>query len=527
MLKKNALVTVLVLMLSLLIVACEGEIVAEPVEEETAEEEAMDEEMADEEMAEEEAMDEEMNDEEMAEEEMAEPLTIAETAAADEQFSILVAALDAAGLVETFADPEADFTVFAPTNAAFEVALTNLGISADDLLADTELLTSILTYHVVAGSAPAEAIIGADVPLFYTLEGSPIQANVVDGGVLLNRSINVVAADVQASNGVIHVIDAVLLPPAIETEAEANIVEIATEVGAFNTLLAAAVEAGLAEALSGEGPFTVFAPTDDAFAAYLEANELTADDLLADPVALRNILLYHVALGALRSGDVVGQESILMINGDVLAVSDIPLTETLDVEASNGIIHVIDGVLIPPMAEEMVEEETPGTIAEIAAGDEQFSTLVAALDAAGLVETVADPEGEFTVFAPTNAAFEAALAELGITAEDLLASEDLSNILLYHVVAGAVPAETVVTLEAATTVQGSDVTITVTDAGEVFLNDTVQVIVTDVEASNGIIHVLDGVLLPPAEEAPAEEPAAEEAPVEEAAPLIEESGYSY
>ncbi len=500
MLKNNRmLVVVLALLMSLLMAACEGEVAVETTEEEAPAEEAeATEEMAEEDMTEE-AVEEEMAEEDMMEEEMAEPVTIAETAAADEQFSTLVAALEAAGLVETFADPEADFTVFAPTNVAFEATLADLGISAEDLLADTELLTSILTYHVIEGATPAETIINATVPLFYTLEGSPIQANVVDGGVLLNRSINVVAADVAASNGVIHAIDGVLLPPSIETEVETNIVEVATEVGTFNTLLTAATEAGLAEALSGEGPFTVFAPTDDAFAAYLEANELTAEDLLADTDALTDILLYHVALGALRSEDVVAQEAIRMVNGDELAVSDIPLTETLDVEASNGIIHVIDGVLIPPMDEEMAEEE-PGTIAEIAAGDEQFSTLVAALDAAGLVETVADPEAEFTVFAPTNAAFEAALADLGITAEDLLASEDLSNILLYHVVEGAVLAETVVTLESATTVQGSDVTITVTEDGEVFLNDTVQVIVTDVQASNGVIHVIDGVLLPPTAE---------------------------
>lgn len=142
--------------------------------------------------------------------------------------------------------------------------------------------------------------------------------------------------------------------------------------------------------------------------------------------------------------------------------------------------------------EEPMEEALP-SIAEIAAGDENFSTLVTALDAAGLVETLAG-EGEFTVFAPTNDAF-AALPEG--TLDALLADPtgQLTNILLYHVVDGAVPAETVVTLESATTLLGEDVTISVVD-GSVFLNDTVEVIITDIMASNGIIHVIDAVLIP-------------------------------
>ncbi len=144
-----------------------------------------------------------------------------------------------------------------------------------------------------------------------------------------------------------------------------------------------------------------------------------------------------------------------------------------------------------PIVEEPAAE--PPTIAAIAAGDENFSTLVTALDAAGLVETL-NGEGSFTVFAPTNDAF-AALPEG--TLESLLADPAgaLTNVLLYHVVDGAVMAETVVTLDAATTLQGEDVTIAVRD-GNVFLNDTVQVVITNIEASNGIIHVIDAVLVP-------------------------------
>ena len=191
-------------------------------------------------------------------------------------------------------------------------------------------------------------------------------------------------------------------------------------------------------------------------------------------------------------------------NRDGTVLSE-PLDEALvtatDIKAGNGVIHVIDAVLLPPSMTEaageeaMAEEEMMDakSIAEIAVEDGRFTTLVAALDAAGLVDTLAG-EGEFTVFAPVDEAF-AALPEG--TVETLLEDPqgDLTNILLYHVVEGAVPAETVVTLDSATTLQGSDVHITVTDDG-VFLNDTVEVILTDVLASNGIIHVIDGVLIP-------------------------------
>ncbi|MCA9956801.1 MAG: fasciclin domain-containing protein, partial [Anaerolineales bacterium] len=268
----------------------------------------------------------------------------------------------------------------------------------------------------------------------------------------------------------------------------------------FTTLVTAVQAAGLAETLSGDGPFTVFAPTDDAFAALPEG---TLDSLLADPEgALTDVLLYHVVEGAVMAETVVTLESATTLNGEDVAITvadgNVFLNETTqviitDIEASNGVIHVIDSVLLPPSMATAEEEMAP-SIAEIAVEDGRFTTLVATLDAAGLVETLSN-DGPFTVFAPTDDAF-AALPEG--TVEGLLEDPEgaLTDILLYHVVDGAVPAETVVTLESATTLNGADVTITVNDAGEVFLNDIVQVIITDIQASNGIIHVIDGVLLP-------------------------------
>jgi uncharacterized surface protein with fasciclin (FAS1) repeats len=289
-----------------------------------------------------------------------------------------------------------------------------------------------------------------------------------------------------------------------------SIVDIAVEDGRFTTLVAAVQAAGLAETLSGEGQFTVFAPTDDAFAALPEG---TVESLLEEPEgALKEILLYHVAEGVVPAETVVTLESATTIQGEPVAIkvmdgqvmlNDSATVIITDIEASNGIIHVIDAVILPPsiveaaVEEQMAEEEMMDakSIVEIAIEDGRFTTLVVSLEAAGLVETLSG-EGQFTVFAPVDDAF-AALPEG--TVESLLEDPQgaLTNVLLYHVVDGAVPAETVVTLEAAPTLQGTDVTISVVD-GDVFLNDTVKVMITDIEASNGVIHVIDAVLLPPA-----------------------------
>ena len=549
-------ITILTILLALFLVACGGatpeptpapaEEVEEVMDEEAMDEEAMDEEAMDEEAMDEEAIDEEAMDEEamdeeamdeeamdeetmeesmdeemdhsedaMDEEVMEEPtMSIAEIAVADGSFTTLVAALDAAGLVETLSG-EGAFTVFAPTDEAFAALAEG---TVDALLEDPDgALTDILLYHVIDGAVKAETVVTLESAT--ALNGAVIAIDATDG-VVLNESVNVVATDIVATNGVIHVIDAVLLPPAEEAmEEEAmmeedammeeptmSITEIAVADGSFTTLVAALDAAGLVETLSGEGAFTVFAPTDEAFAALPEG---TVDALLEDPDgALTDILLYHVIDGAVKAETVVTLESATTLNGADVAIdaSDgVVLNESVnvvvtDIVATNGVIHVIDAVLLPP-AEEAMEEEAMVeliTIAEIAAGSEDFETLTAALTAANLVDTLSG-EGPFTVFAPTDDAF-AALPEG--TVEALLEDPEgaLTDILLYHVVAGAVNAETVVTLDSATTVNGADVTIAIDDDGNVVLNDTVMVVVTDVEASNGLIHVIDAVLLPPSGE---------------------------
>jgi len=270
-----------------------------------------------------------------------------------------------------------------------------------------------------------------------------------------------------------------------------TIVDIAVADGRFETLVAALGAADLVETLQGDGPFTVFAPTDEAFAALPEG---TVEALLADIPTLTDILLYHVVPGAVYAEDVVALDgsSVMTVQGQYADISvmdgkvmiDGAEVIITDIEASNGVIHVIDSVILP---------ETR-TIVDIAVEDGRFETLVAALGAADLVETL-QGEGPFTVFAPTDEAF-AALPEG--TVEALLADiPALTDILLYHVVPGKVMAADVIGLdgESVATVQGAEVSISVVD-GSVMINDS-MVIIADIEASNGVIHVIDAVLLPP------------------------------
>jgi uncharacterized surface protein with fasciclin (FAS1) repeats len=278
-----------------------------------------------------------------------------------------------------------------------------------------------------------------------------------------------------------------------------DIVDTAVADGRFTTLVAAVGAAELVDTLKGEGPFTVFAPTDDAFAA-LPAG--TVDELLKpeNKQKLTDILLYHVVSGSVMAADVTALTSAATVLGKDVAIKvdmgNVYINEAkviiTDIATSNGVIHVIDAVLLPPSDDAMMEKNT---IVDIAVADGRFTTLVAAVTAADLVETLSG-EGPFTVFAPTDDAFAALPAG---TLDSLLLPENkqqLTDILLYHVVSGKVMAADVVSLTSAPTVLGKDVTITVKD-GKVFLNDTVQVIITDVEASNGVIHVIDAVLLPP------------------------------
>jgi uncharacterized surface protein with fasciclin (FAS1) repeats len=280
--------------------------------------------------------------------------------------------------------------------------------------------------------------------------------------------------------------------PAKAAAATKNIVETAVAAGSFKTLVAAVQAAGLAETLSG-GTFTVFAPTDEAFAK-LPAG--TVEDLLKpeNKAKLASILTYHVVAGKVMAADVVklknagtvqGQRVDINAQGGKVTVDNANVVTT-DIACTNGVIHVIDTVILP----------NDKNIVEVAASNGSFNTLVAAVKAAGLVETLSG-KGPFTVLAPTDAAFAKLPAG---TLENLLKPENkkaLIEILTYHVVPGvAAYSDQVVKMSEVPTVLGSPVKVTVKD-GKVMLGNA-TVAIADVETSNGVIHAIDTVLLPTA-----------------------------
>ena len=405
---------------------------------------------------------------------------IVQQAQATSSLSTLVTAVTAADLVDTLTGP-GPFTVFAPTNAAFDALPAG---ALDALLADQAALREVLLYHVIADEVTASEVVTLNSAT--TVQGADIMINVSGSDVMINGA-NVIQTDVDASNGVVHIIDAVLMPP----EQLMDIVETAMGASQFSTLAGLIGTANLVDTLKGDGPFTVFAPTNAAFEA-LPAETLMM--LQNDTAALAAVLTYHVVAGSVPASDVVnltsattvqGEDVMITVDNGTVMINDATVTTT-DIMASNGIIHEIDTVLIPPSM-------ALPTIVEIASADENFSTLVTALQTANLVETLNGP-GPFTVFAPTNAAFDAiAAADLQALLADIPA---LTQVLTYHVVAGRVPAADVVNLTSATTVSGIDIRISV-DNGNVIINDSVMVTMTDIMASNGIIHVIDAVLLPP------------------------------
>ena len=275
---------------------------------------------------------------------------IVDTAIADGRFTTLVAALQAAELVDAL-KAEGPFTVFAPTDDAF-AALPEGTLDSLLLPENKQALTDILLYHVVEGKVMAADVTGLKSAT--TLLGKDVAVKVDMGNVYINDA-KVIITDIETSNGVIHVVDAVILPPT-EEAASNTIVDIAVADGRFTTLVAAVTAADLVETLSGEGPFTVFAPTDDAFAALPEG---TLDSLLLpeNKQQLIDILLYHVVSGKVMAADVVTLPSATTVLGkDVtITVKDgkVFLNDTVeviitDIEASNGVIHVIDAVLLPP-----------------------------------------------------------------------------------------------------------------------------------------------------------------------------------
>ena len=392
----------------------------------------------------------------------------------------LEAAVLAAGLEDDLSG-DGPFTVFAPTDAAF-AALPAGTIEA--LLNDIPTLTSILTYHVAGVNALSTDL--SDGQVIETLNGNTVTVTIDTNGVFINNA-QVTVADIVADNGVVHVIDAVLLPPVVSN----TVVDIIVNSPDHDTLEAAVLAAGLEGALSGDGPFTVFAPTDAAFAA-LPAGTIEA--LLNDIPTLTSILTYHVAGVNALSTDLSDGQIIETLNGNTVTVTintngvfiNNAQVTVADIVADNGVVHVIDAVLIPSRAY---------TVFDVIAESENHNILETAIRAAEIESVLSNEDEEFTIFAPTDAAFSA-IPDSVLNA--LLADKDaLRNILSYHATYEVYDSEFLNFIEEGYLVMLNNKTTSfkVTDQG-IFIND-IQISVADIFADNGVVHVIDAVLLAP------------------------------
>ena len=459
------------------------------------------------------------------------------TAVSTGEHTSLVAALTHANLVGVLS-AEGPYTVFAPTDAAFEEM--GLNLSDYDTQEENDTLAMILSYHVTMGSVMSSDL--SDGMEVNTLIQEPIIVNFYgEDTVVLNDDATVTGANVETSNGIIHIIDKVLMPPSLTTvtppvgeicydmdthtvdlskteetcdEMWIPSVDIPTTAAAttIHTSLVAALEkANLTTALKGEGPFTVFAPSDQAFT---DAG-ISLDDFDADTLA--NILTYHVVSGKVMSTDLSNGMMATALNGGTLVFSISESSVSVNganvilanVPVSNGVIHVIDKVMIPPAGEICYDPvshtvdvtKTADTcdkswipsvdIPTTAAATTIHTSLVAALEKANLT-TALKGEGPFTVFAPTDEAFAAA----GINLDDYNTDEKiaaLADILLMHVVSGKVMSSDLTDGMEATALSGDVLTFTV--GSTVSANDAV-VTIADVPVSNGVIHVIDKVLMP-------------------------------
>ena len=399
--------------------------------------------------------------------------------AIDNGFTTLVTAVVQEELVPVLSDPFAQYTVFAPNNAAFNNLATALGTDLNGLLALPNL-ADVLTYHVLGTEVLASAVTNGAIVSPLSTSNTLKLTKTSTNAVFVNQA-SVLTADVQADNGVVHVIDKVVLP--VNT-----VVDVAIDNG-FTTLVTAVVQEELVPVLSDPlAQYTVFAPNNAAFNNLATALGTDLNGLLALP-NLADVLTYHVlgtevASSAVTNGAIVNPLStsntlkLTKTSANAVFVNQASVL-TADVQADNGVVHVIDKVVLPV-----------NTVVDVAI-DNGFSTLVSAVVKAELVPALSDPLQEFTVFAPTNAAFNNLATALGTDLNGILNLPNLADILTYHVVSGNVNAADLVNGPVAT-LNGANVIVNL--SGGVKINDA-NVTTADVEADNGVVHVLDKVIL--------------------------------
>lgn len=393
----------------------------------------------------------------------------------------LKAAIQAANLQGALQNPAATLTVFAPDNAAFSALATSLGVTVPDLLVLPNL-SDILLYHVLGTTANAASITNGLIvqPLN---PANTIKLSIVGGNVFANQA-QVNAADLTAANGVVHSLNAVILP-------NLTVADVAIGNTAYSSLVAALVKAELLPVVTDPfSKFTVFAPSNTAFTNLATALNVTVADLLNLPT-LRDILLYHVLAtevpsSAVTNGMIATPASTTNTlkltkkgNGDIF-VNQAKVVNP-DLTATNGVVHTLDAVVLPST-----------TVVDVALSSTNFSSLVAAVVKAELLPALTNPLTQLTVFAPTNTAFTDLATALGTDINGILALPNLADVLLYHVVAGKV-LSTDLTNGSVVTLNGASVIVDLTNGVKI---NASTVTTADLLADNGVVHVIDKVLIP-------------------------------
>lgn len=438
--------------------------------------------------------------------------TIVTQATANADFSILVDALVAAtdanvDYVALLSGSDASpFTVFAPNNDAFGNLLTALGLTSLDEI-PVDLLQTVLNYHVLAG-ANVQAGDLVDGQTATTFQGEDITISLANGPQIIDATgipANIIATDVQTGNGVIHAIDKVILPEAALDVVDPTIFGLAMMTADLSILTEALEITGIGDVLDDRNAeFTVFAPTNNAFTAFLDANGFANVGEVPVPV-LSQVILNHALTGVALSTDLSTSYTTtlatyadtennlsLYINTDSgVTLNGISNVTGADNEAANGVVHIVDAVIALP------------TVVTFAVADPTFETLVAALtrpDQPDFVSVLSTDQGTspapFTVFGPTNDAFGDLLVELGLTSLDEIDTATLTATLNTHVIPEAnVRAEDLVSGTVSTL--GDDIIIDADNATITDLNGRViNIIVTNVQAANGVVHAIDKVILP-------------------------------
>eukprot|EP01083_Nonionella_stella_P045749 122708_1 len=412
--------------------------------------------------------------------------SVYQIAASMNDYSIFVALINKAGLVDELQDPTATYTVFAPHNGAFRVLMDAWHVHISDLL-NLPNLRDVLLYHVIH-----ESLSTSDLSThgLHTLQGQTLNVNTahchgedgfdVDGIFLMDHQksrSDVIITNLNAVNGVVHVVDKVLLL------LFDSVYQIVTSIDEYSILVQLVEKAGLASTLQDHtATFTVFAPNNNAFRVLMSAWHIDITDLLNLP-NLRDVLSYHIIGDHLLTSDLSSQ-SVTTLQGQSVDIDTEMIIASM--ESTNGIVHVVDRVLVLLF----------DSVYQIVASMNDYSILTQVLQYAGFADVLQYPGVRYTVFAPNNAAFEALMHELKISIDNLFTLPNLHDILSYHIIHGHSLLTSDLSTQSLTTLQGQSVDI---NAEGMYLtdnqNDRSNVIITNVEATNGVVHVVDRVLI--------------------------------